>query len=130
MKDARRVSGFTLVEVLIACVLLGVGITASLSGYAALARTRGRFVQTERMRELAARKLDELSAVATEAELNGSGNFEEDGAPGIDWRAESQDGDQTDLTILTIVATDAAGREEKVTRLLYRAATPLAGAAQ
>ena len=59
---AKRKLGFTMIEVLVATVLLGLGITMGFSALSSMTRTELRVRQVEKMNLLAVQKLNEVIA--------------------------------------------------------------------
>ena len=119
-----------MVEVLVATVLLAIGMTASLSGYASLSQGLSRAKVSDRLLDLAERKLDEITATGDVNALDGSGDFSEEGASDVRWTSQSADAGVTDLTAVTVTVTGPNDATQKSSTLMYRStATTTGGAA-
>lgn len=105
-------SAFTLIEVLVAIVLVGIGLTAMVSGLGSLTASFRRSIETEALQRLANEKFDEL--VATQEWQSASeGGF--DGAQFEDysWSTETETTTVAGLEYLRVTVTRAfAGRED------------------
>lgn len=124
MSSGRRLSfrrGFTLVEALVAVVLAGVGVAATLNGIAALTQAQARATEKERMVRLALSMYDEL--VATGDVTNIGGVFDDPGASRFVWEASTEPAGVENLTILTVTVrlNEDQQREasEEVVGLVY-----------
>jgi len=126
--NAGRKRAFTLIEVLAAVVLLGVGIVAVLSALSSLTGAEARMRETERMLRLAQTKYDEL--VATSEQLNSpqSGNFEEQGEPNFTWSSEVEPTGVENLDAITVTVTKRnSDKEVETSGLIF--VPPLASGA-
>ncbi len=103
---SRGSKGFTLIESLVAVVLLALGVVATLNGFAGVTRVQARLEQKTLAERLAAMKIDELLATgeASQAPLNGT--FQEEGQPAYRWEAESGPSGIENLNYLTVTVTD------------------------
>lgn len=102
-----RKRGFTLVEILVAAVLLGVGIAGLLGAFSALSRAELKMVNRDRAQALANTKLEELAATR-EYESTTSGGFE--GNPdgeGFQWEAEFTATGTENLNLLRVTVTES-----------------------
>jgi prepilin-type N-terminal cleavage/methylation domain-containing protein len=104
--------GFSLVEVVVATALLGVGVTAVLGAYGAMNSARTRAAESERMAQLAGAKLDEIVATGEYLEAPLSGRFDDER---YTWSAETQAGAEVTLTELTVRVTRERGGEPLAT---------------
>jgi prepilin-type N-terminal cleavage/methylation domain-containing protein len=103
MSNARRLRrGFTLIEALVATVILGIGISAVLTAISSVTRAEARAREQDFVQLLAERKYEEL--VATEADLSAptDGNFEDEGVFGYRWNMESADSGIEGLQSITV----------------------------
>lgn len=116
-----------MVEVLVAAVLVGVGIVASLQGYAAITRGIARARMTDRMVELGERKAEEIAATVGTSALDGNGDFAAEGSPDLRWESTSAPSAVTDLNALTVTVTGPGDVSQRIETLLYR--QPLASEA-
>ena len=86
---AKRKLGFTMIEVLVATVLLGLGITMGFSALSSMTRTELRVRQVEKMNLLAVQKLNEVIAYGNIANQPTDGSFSDSGDPDYQWRMDT-----------------------------------------
>lgn len=86
---AKRKLGFTMIEVLVATVLLGLGITMGFSALSSMTRTELRVRQVEKMNLLAVQKLNEVIAYGNIANQQTDGSFSDSGDPDYKWRMDT-----------------------------------------
>lgn len=116
----RLAKGFTLIEALVAVVLAGVGVAASIQGLAALTKAQAKSQEKERMIRLAAAKYDEL--VATGQATNVGGTFDDWGETRYTWEALVDPTGEQDLSQLTVTvktSSDSRSVQEQVSGLVY-----------
>jgi general secretion pathway protein I len=84
---ARATAGFTLLEVLVATLIMGIAVAGALSGISTAARNASRLTQYDRATILARQKMDEMLADSTV--LGGDGFFDPalTGGANIGWHA-------------------------------------------
>ncbi len=114
--------GFSLIEVLVAVVLLGIGVVGSLQALASLNRTEVNVRESQRTQQLAHQKLDEL--IATDEIQNAplDGTFEDEGSPNLEWTLETEPSEVEALLIVRLSVSKAGEDENRgftVTTLLY-----------
>ena len=110
-----RRRGFTLVEVLVATVLVALGLVGALTTFSVANRASLASRNDTLIPELAEMKLSELRAQPWD-ELPGtqSGDFGED-YPGFTWRTTVQDPDENNmLKVDLVIHTKEAGRAREV----------------
>ena len=86
---AKRKLGFTMIEVLVATVLLGLGITMGFSALSSMTRTELRVRQVEKMNLLAVQKLNEVIAYGNIANQQTDGSFSDFGDPDYKWTMDT-----------------------------------------
>jgi len=102
MRARRR--GITLVEVLLAAVVCGAGLSVILSGIAATAKAdihAEALVRATRLLELELGRLEGGVVPLAAA----TGDFSLDGAPDVSWTIDVQPTDTTNLNAVTLTAT-------------------------
>lgn len=125
---SRGFRGFTLIEVLAAVVIVGIGIAAVMGGFGALSQTQRRIIERETIERLAQSKLKEIAATR-EYDSVTEGDFSGEGLPDYSWSAATQESgvenlqhlrvtvelDNSDLTASaeTLVFTPPAPTEEE-----------------
>jgi prepilin-type N-terminal cleavage/methylation domain-containing protein len=115
MKRARWTSGFTLVEVLAAIVLIGIVLPVAMEGISLAAAVASTARHKAEAAVLVRSKLDELLATREWQSGSLSGDFGED-HPEYRWQAELTAWQTTTLQQLDIhVFWDSCGREQSVT---------------
>ena len=81
--------GFTLVEVLVATLLVAVAVTGVMSGISALTLAQSRARDADLLQRLAAQKINDLSILADPTTVGSSGDFSDRKLPGCDlWSAD------------------------------------------
>jgi type II secretion system protein I len=118
MSNAAK--GFTLIEVLVAIVLVAVGVTGTLGALSAMAQSKVRLQQSQLMQKLANDKLAEV--IATGDAFNGaaSGTFDSAGAENMTWSSEDASTGVENLDAIT-VTVKKDDREVSASTLYYRA---------
>lgn len=101
---SRGSRGFTLIEILVAAVLVGVGIAAVLGGLASLSQAQRRLIERETIERLAQSKLKELAATR-EYESVTEGDFSAEGMGKYAWQAATQESGVENLKHLSISVT-------------------------
>ncbi len=128
-------SAFTLVEVLVAIVLVGIALTATLGAIGSLTASFRRSVELENLQRLANEKLDEVLATG-EWQTASEGGFEGDLYEDYTWSIETETTTVAGLEYVRLTVTrNFAGREDStfVEGLAYLAETttvPLEGGGQ
>lgn len=113
--------GFTLVEVLVSVVLVGVGVASLTAAIGALKKTQALAIDKQAVHGLAMQKLDEL--LVTGETLSGlEGDFDDQGQPGVVWQSEVVQTGTEGLAVIRVTATHIASPSQSaatVERLLY-----------
>ncbi len=120
MKPAANL-GFSLLEVLVAITLVGIGVAGSMGAMSSISKNQVRVIETERMERLAADKLAEL--ISTGEAFNGDGSGSFDGGrdtQDMTWKSLDEPTGTENLDVITITVTKG-DREVSVSTLRYRA---------
>lgn len=113
--------GFSLLEVLVAITLVGIGVAGSMGAMSSISKNQVRVLETERMERLAADKLAELISTGEAFNGDGSGTFDGDRETnGITWKSLDEPTGTENLDVITITVTKG-DREVSVSTLRYRA---------
>jgi len=113
--------GFSLLEVLVAITLVGIGVAGSMGAMSSISKNQVRVLETERMERLAADKLAELISTGEAFNGDGSGTFDGDReTSGITWKSLDEPTGTENLDVITITVTKG-DREVSVSTLRYRA---------
>ena len=103
MKYARNSNkGFSLIEAMVACTLVAVGITSAIRGYSALTRSQATIQERERMQRLAVSKYDEILATGLDTSAT-SGDFQDYNDPRYKWTLTVETTTTTGLDTVKIV---------------------------
>lgn len=122
----RRRQGFTLLECLVAVVVVGAGIAVALAGVSASLRAEVHAQNASR----AARLLDEMMGRIEGGEVQAqeaTGDFTQQGAPDVTWTIAVNQTDQPNLIELVLTASWTERGDpvqESVTRWIYQAPPP------
>ena len=103
--------GFTLIEVLVAIILLGTGVASVSLALGNVARNAARIEESATLNRLAARKLDELVATGEAINGNASGTFQDEGFPDVNWSVTSEPTGVENLNTITITVSKEANSE-------------------
>jgi prepilin-type N-terminal cleavage/methylation domain-containing protein len=120
----RAKYGFTLIEALVAVVILAIGIVGTMAGYQNLSRIESRSQQSELLQRLAYEKYDEEIATPQAQLAATSGDFGDRNLTGYTWALTVDPTSVTDLMAVTVTVTkdsDAgrSGGAKGVARGLY-----------
>ncbi|MCX7799753.1 MAG: prepilin-type N-terminal cleavage/methylation domain-containing protein [Fimbriimonadales bacterium] len=121
MSSGRRRAAFSLVEVLLAVALLGIGIAAAVGSAGAAAEARVKFRQRELLTRLASSIADDLRASGDDQNNGLSGDFASDGFPDVVWSLETTPTGVTNLDSVWVTVEDRRnGLQQTVQYLVYR----------
>src|SRR5579863_607732 len=84
----RQEQGFTLLEVLVATLIMGIAVAGALSGISAATRNASRLTQYDRATMLARQKMDELLADPGQRSSQGVFDPAQTGGVNIGWSAQ------------------------------------------
>jgi prepilin-type N-terminal cleavage/methylation domain-containing protein len=130
MKSVRS-KGFSLIEAMVASVLVAVGVSSVLHGYASLSRAQSQLQERDRMQRLAVSKYDELLATGI-TNVATSGDFQDYNETRYKWTLDSETTATTGLSTvqITVDAVDPNDTNQvQVNGLLYTAQTTATGTA-
>lgn len=99
---------FTLIEVMVSVVLLGIGIVVALGSLSAMTRGEIKIRRVDTLNRLATQKLDEILAVGQLNTAANSGTFEDIGFPDVEWSIETAPADLENLETVTVIVTDSS----------------------
>lgn len=116
-------AGFTLVEALVAVVILSVGIVAVMASLGAMAKTEAKLRTKEVMQRLAERKYEELVATSTNLATPQSGDFQDWNEKRFTWSTAVDTTGVDNLNAITLTVSPASGGSDsdkiKVVGLVY-----------
>jgi prepilin-type N-terminal cleavage/methylation domain-containing protein len=102
MKSANR--GFTLIEAMVASVLVAVGVASAIQGYSALTRAQSQVQERDRMQRLAVSKYDEILATGI-SNAAASGDFQDYSETRYKWASDIANTTTTGLQSIKITVT-------------------------
>lgn len=114
---SRCRTGFTLIEALIAIVLVAIGVVGVFGGIRSLTAVQARAESADLLQRLAAQKLNEISATTTDpTTANAGGDFSDQGYPDINWSVDVEQEDATDIDLVKVTVT--RGTDEQTISVL------------
>jgi prepilin-type N-terminal cleavage/methylation domain-containing protein len=102
--------GFTLIEVMVATVLLGLGIALGFGALSSMTRTELRIREVEKMNLLAVQKLGEVLATGNIANQQTDGTFQDSGEPNYKWTLDTVATGTENLATARITVQTTAGK--------------------
>lgn len=114
----RQPRGFTLVEVLVAVVLVAVALTGVMGGIRALGAADAKARDADLLQRLAAQKLSEMGAVTDPRTTEDSGDFAEQGYPDIEWTMTIEPSGAENVDKIAVTAS-RGNEEQTLTALVY-----------
>ena len=102
-KKSRR--GFTLVEVLVATVLVAIAVTGVMGGIGALTSAQAKARDADLLQKLAAEKINDLSTLTDPTTIGSSGDFSDRNYPDVTWTADIESTNITNVDEVTITAS-------------------------
>jgi prepilin-type N-terminal cleavage/methylation domain-containing protein len=127
-----RKRGFTLIEALVATVIVGIGVVGTMAGFSVISRTEVRLHESELMQRLAHEKLDELIATGEATQSGQTGDFSDRNLTGYTWSLTTQSTSVTNLNGIVLTVTKGDGQDAAkvtATTLLYVHPTTTTGGA-
>ena len=120
---------FTLVEMLVTILLVGIALAGVFGGLRALGAAETKARDADLAQRLAASKLAEFGPVQDPITAGDKGDFTDEGYPDVTWEASVESGSTENVDRVTITATKG-NTEQSVTGLVYvkPAATTTTGA--
>lgn len=122
--------GFSLIEVLAAVVLLGVGIAALMTGLGKITAAESRMNERERRQNLALDRLRELVATRDLDNPNQSGDFADRGLDDYRWTADITASGVENLEVVRVAVNKESENQSaavQVSTLVFRPQTTDAG---
>lgn len=118
MSNARQAKrGFTLVEVIVATALLGIGIAFSMGALGAMTATENKVRMSEKLNRLAVLKLEQVLAEGNIETAQTDGDFQDFNEPGFSWTlAVAPSGIENVDTIIVTVENDRGYSTDPVGR--------------
>jgi len=104
--DGRAgIAGFTLIEALVAIVVVSIAVVGSMEAFHSLARTQTKAHDTELMQRLAFEKYDEEIVLAQTTLSNSSGNFDDRNLQGYTWSMDVTSTSVNDLMAVKVTVS-------------------------
>ena len=98
-----------MLEVMVATILLGLGITMGFSALSSMTRTELRIREVEKMNLLAVQKLNEVLAMGNVTNQPTDGSFSDYGEPKYKWTLETAPSGKDNLTTVRIIVESSNG---------------------
>lgn len=97
--------GFTLIEMLVAIVLVSIGVVAVFGGIRSMGAAQAKAQTADLLQRLAAQKLSEFESVTDPNSADSSGNFYDQGYPDVTWSMTLQQAEASNLDQITVTTT-------------------------
>jgi Tfp pilus assembly protein PilV len=117
-RGSRPRSGFTLIEALVAAVLVSIGVVAIFGGIAALNRAESRARDADLLQSLALQKMNEMGTVTDPRTASTGGDFSDRGYPDATWDLDIEPSGTQNVDKITVTARRGQA-EQKMTQMLY-----------
>lgn len=118
-RPSRRFAAFTLVELLVAILLVGICMAGVFGGLTVLAQSDARARDVVLLQRLAQQKISDVELVGDPSLAEESGDFSEQGYPDATWSMTyEQEGDLLTLQRVT-VTVDRLNHSQSLTTLVY-----------
>lgn len=119
MLQRRQLRGFTLIEVLVTMVLMGIVLPVAMRGVQIALRSSAIAKRSGEAASLAQQKMEALLATQDPSQFSGSGDFGGEW-PGYTWKADTTTSDDNFATLTVDVSFQVQGqpRDVKVTTLV------------
>ncbi|MBV9852674.1 MAG: prepilin-type N-terminal cleavage/methylation domain-containing protein [Armatimonadetes bacterium] len=121
--------GFTLIEVLVTTVLVGLAVVGVLTAIRAVGVTETRVQTADLLQRLAAEKLNDLRLLPDPGQAAAGGDFADRGYPDVTWELAVEQTDSDALVRVTVTASRAGASQELTTLMYLRPSTGAAGGA-
>jgi prepilin-type N-terminal cleavage/methylation domain-containing protein len=115
-------AGFTLIEVLVATILLGVGIVGSLLAMRSVAKAQAAAQTADLLQRLAAEKLEDIKYLADPTQNGTSGDFSDRGYPEITWSLDDEASGVTNVDEDTVTVTSGK-QSQSLETMIYLSQT-------
>ena len=112
------VPAFTLVEMLVTILLVGIALAGVFGGLRALGAAETKARDADLAQRLAASKLAEFGPILDPATADGKGDFTEEGYPNVTWETSVESGTTENVERVTVTATKG-NTEQSVIGLVY-----------
>jgi prepilin-type N-terminal cleavage/methylation domain-containing protein len=122
----RLQRGFTLIETLVAVVLVTIGFVAVFGGISSLNRAEAHARETELLQRLAMEKINEIGPVIDPQSADTSGDFSDRGYSDITWKMDLEPSGADNVDTLTLTTTRGEDSQPLIT-LLYIPPTTTTG---
>ncbi|MBS1724086.1 MAG: prepilin-type N-terminal cleavage/methylation domain-containing protein [Armatimonadetes bacterium] len=124
--------GFTMVEVLVACVLMSIGVVAVMRSAGQISATQAVLRQRETGQHLANGKLQEIVALGNIEQADTEGDFKDNGYSNFKWTAQVTPSgiENLDLVRVTVTKDGTDQNESSVAESLAYVAPAATGGAQ
>ena len=108
MNSARKANtrfGFSLIEVMVATALLGIGIVMGFAALGSMTRTEIRIREVEKMNLMAVQKLNEIIAYGNVSSQQTDGSFADFGEPKYKWTMDTVATGTDNLSTVRVTVT-------------------------
>jgi type II secretion system protein I len=116
LKKSR--SAFTLIEVLVATVIVAIAIVGVLGGISSITSTKSSALDAAFLQRLANEKLNDLRMLQDPTTAGSTGDFSDRGYPDITWSSDVETTSTTNLDQVSVTAT-RGNRSQEISTLIY-----------
>ena len=110
--------GFTLVEVMVASLLVAIALAGVMGGISSLTKADTHARDAVLVQQLAAQKMREFEGVTDPTTAADKGDFTDQGHPEVSWTLTVETGGVTNIEKLSVTATKISGNKETAQTLI------------
>ena len=123
VRRRTHAGGFTLIEAVVAILLVGIGIVAVFGGMRSLAAADSKAKTAELLQRLAQSKVEELESATDPTTVGSGGDYSQQGYPNITWTVDLETSATDNLDKMTVTAIQGNEQQSLIVLLFIPPAT-------